>query len=122
MGGEPHRLTWKEVELRKAFKKRRVRLWTSVVNQENFTNRREDTFPPTRKMAAPLLDSLSEYLGSPEPAVRLIFSILIGEFLYESFVGRSGGSADMTFIHVIALDRSVSNCNSLLTLCSPVAK
>lgn len=82
MGGEPHRLTWKEVELRKAFKKRCVRLWTSVVNQENFTNRREDTFPPTRKMAAPLLDSLSEYLGSPEPAVRLIFSILIGEFLF----------------------------------------
>ncbi|XP_068179651.1 lysophospholipid acyltransferase 5 [Antennarius striatus] len=29
-------------------------------------------------MAAPLLESLSESLGSPEPAVRLIFSILIG--------------------------------------------
>ncbi|XP_076594084.1 lysophospholipid acyltransferase 5 isoform X2 [Chaetodon auriga] len=29
-------------------------------------------------MAAPLLESLSESLGSPEPAVRLILSILIG--------------------------------------------
>uniref|UniRef100_A0A673BMD5 Lysophospholipid acyltransferase 5 n=1 Tax=Sphaeramia orbicularis TaxID=375764 RepID=A0A673BMD5_9TELE len=29
-------------------------------------------------MAAPLLEDLSEYLGSPEPAVRLILSILIG--------------------------------------------
>lgn len=31
-------------------------------------------------MAAPLLEDLSESLGSPEPAVRLILSILIGEF------------------------------------------
>lgn len=46
----------------------------------------QDTFPPIRKMAAPLLDSLSEYLGSPEPAVRLIFSILIGEFLFTNLL------------------------------------
>ncbi|TKS82245.1 Lysophospholipid acyltransferase 5 [Collichthys lucidus] len=32
-------------------------------------------------MAAPLLEDLSESLGSPEPAVRLILSILIGNFL-----------------------------------------
>lgn len=31
-------------------------------------------------MAAPLLENLSESLGSPEPAVRLLLSILIGEF------------------------------------------
>lgn len=31
-------------------------------------------------MAAPLMEKLSESLGSPEPAVRLILSILIGEF------------------------------------------
>lgn len=43
-------------------------------------NRRQQTFPPTRKMAAPLLEKLSESLGSPEPAVRLILSILIGKF------------------------------------------
>lgn len=36
--------------------------------------------PPTIKMAAPLLEKLSVFLGSPEPAVRLILSILIGEF------------------------------------------
>ncbi|KAG9344957.1 hypothetical protein JZ751_009497 [Albula glossodonta] len=29
-------------------------------------------------MAAPFMEELSDYLGSPEPAVRLIFSILIG--------------------------------------------
>uniref|UniRef100_A0A8B9GZM0 Lysophospholipid acyltransferase 5 n=1 Tax=Astyanax mexicanus TaxID=7994 RepID=A0A8B9GZM0_ASTMX len=29
-------------------------------------------------MAAPLLETVSDYLGSPEPAVRLILSILIG--------------------------------------------
>lgn len=45
------------------------------------SERGEQTFPPTRKMAAPLLEQLSESLGSPEPAIRLILSILIGEFL-----------------------------------------
>lgn len=35
--------------------------------------------PPTRKMAAPFIEELSEYLGSPEPAVRLILSVLLGE-------------------------------------------
>ena len=35
--------------------------------------------PPTRKMAAPLMEELSDYLGSPEPAVRLMLSILLGE-------------------------------------------
>lgn len=41
-----------------------------------------ETFPPTRKMAAPLMEKLAESLGSPEPAVRLILSILIGKFLH----------------------------------------
>ncbi|XP_054638671.1 lysophospholipid acyltransferase 5 isoform X2 [Dunckerocampus dactyliophorus] len=39
-------------------------------------------------MAAPWLENLSESLGSPEPAVRLIFSILIGypfALVYRSF-------------------------------------
>uniref|UniRef100_A0A668VCR0 Lysophospholipid acyltransferase 5 n=1 Tax=Oreochromis aureus TaxID=47969 RepID=A0A668VCR0_OREAU len=37
-------------------------------------------------MAAPLLEQLSESLGSPEPAIRLILSILIGSQLYHSVV------------------------------------
>nr|XP_057908983.1 lysophospholipid acyltransferase 5 isoform X1 [Doryrhamphus excisus]XP_057908984.1 lysophospholipid acyltransferase 5 isoform X1 [Doryrhamphus excisus] len=40
-------------------------------------------------MAAPWLENLSESLGSPEPAVRLIFSILIGypfALVYRSFL------------------------------------
>ena len=37
-------------------------------------------------MAAPLLEKLSESLGSPEPAVRLILSVLIGEFCFLFFL------------------------------------
>lgn len=45
-------------------------------------------------MAAPLLEKLSESLGSPEPAVRLILSILIGEFrLVSWWVVLAGGAA-----------------------------
>ncbi len=35
--------------------------------------------PPTLKMAAPFMEKLAEYLGSPEPAVRLILSVLLGK-------------------------------------------
>ncbi|TRZ01736.1 hypothetical protein DNTS_032285, partial [Danionella cerebrum] len=34
--------------------------------------------PPTLKMAAPFMEKLAEYLDSPEPAVRLILSVLLG--------------------------------------------
>ncbi|CAF90848.1 unnamed protein product [Tetraodon nigroviridis] len=33
-------------------------------------------------MAAPLLKSLAESLGSPEPAVRLILSLVIGKIRF----------------------------------------
>ncbi len=31
-------------------------------------------------MAAPFMEKLAEYLGSPEPAVRLILSVLLGKW------------------------------------------
>lgn len=65
---------WREEALRDPLKSWGLRPHSSP-------NCGEKTFPPTRKMAAPLLEQLSESLGSPEPAIRLILSILIGEFL-----------------------------------------
>lgn len=47
-------------------------------------------------MAAPLLEKLSESLGSPEPAVRLILSILIGEFGLMSDLRVSVTAAEIT--------------------------
>lgn len=43
------------------------------------TETQPQLLPPTLKMAAPFMENLSEYLGSPEPAVRLILSILLGK-------------------------------------------
>lgn len=45
-----------------------------------FADPRRKRVSAHKKMAAPLMQKLSESLGSPEPAVRLILSILIGEF------------------------------------------
>ena len=60
----------------------RTRSGTTGFNQQNLLIRRGDAFPPTRKMAAPLLKSLAESLGSPEPAVRLILSLVIGKIRF----------------------------------------
>lgn len=83
-GGEPHSSTWQEADPQRGFKKQRVCVsaWVCVraLSQKSSLNRHGRTFPPSRKMAAPLLEKLSESLGSPEPAVRLILSILIGKF------------------------------------------
>lgn len=43
------------------------------------TETQPQLLPPTLKMAAPFMEKLAEYLGSPEPAVRLILSVLSGK-------------------------------------------
>ncbi|XP_056619375.1 lysophospholipid acyltransferase 5 [Triplophysa dalaica] len=50
-------------------------------------------------MAAPFMENLSEYLGSPEPAVRLILSILLGypfALVYRWYIFHQSA----TFIHL----------------------
>lgn len=55
--------------------------WTELRSHELLTLAETQTqlLPPTLKMAAPFLEKLAEYLGSPEPAVRLILSVLLGK-------------------------------------------
>uniref|UniRef100_A0A4W4FLT9 Lysophospholipid acyltransferase 5 n=1 Tax=Electrophorus electricus TaxID=8005 RepID=A0A4W4FLT9_ELEEL len=68
-----------------------------------------------RKMAAPLMEKLSEYLGSPEPAVRLILSILIGyplALVYRRFLFHQSAFVIHLFHTLTGLSLAVFNFGS----------
>ncbi|XP_066539044.1 lysophospholipid acyltransferase 5 isoform X1 [Hoplias malabaricus] len=66
-------------------------------------------------MAAPLLEKVSDYLGSPEPAVRLILSILIGypfALVYRRFLFHQSASIIHLFHTLSGLSLAVFNFGS----------
>lgn len=48
--------------------------------RHTLTETRPQLLPPTLKMAAPFMEKIAEYFGSPEPAIRLILSVLLGKW------------------------------------------
>ncbi|KAL6489517.1 hypothetical protein MHYP_G00032580 [Metynnis hypsauchen] len=66
-------------------------------------------------MAAPLLEKVSDYLGSPEPAVRLILSILIGypfALVYRRFLFHQSASVIHLFHTLSGLSLAIFNFGS----------